>query len=190
MHRLGQQRVHARCAETRFVFFGNVAGKSDDDLVARGSRFALANRLRGFEASHVGHFFVDQQHIEIMFLEFGDGGTAVGGTDGDVPTLFQQLDDEFAIDVGIVGDQDAQASCGFVFFRVRFDGGWFFGFGDGGGSCVGFFGARQPEPETRAAWRASFRADRAAPTFHRNFAEIKPKAGFAGVRFAFGEQRK
>ena len=34
VHRLGQQRIHARGAKSGFVFFGHVAGKTDDDLMA------------------------------------------------------------------------------------------------------------------------------------------------------------
>ena len=55
-----------------------------------------------------------------MFFQFGDGFTAVGGADGDVPAFLQQLDDELAVDVGIIGDQDAEALGGFMFLGMFF----------------------------------------------------------------------
>ncbi len=81
--------VHSRFVKTMLVVFSGVAGDADDDLVLSGAGFAPSNRSGGLQSGHARHFFVEQQHIVVVFFQCGERLAAVGDAFDEVAALLQ-----------------------------------------------------------------------------------------------------
>lgn len=71
-----------------------------------------ANGAGGFDAAHVGHFFIHQQDVEAFALERGERFATVAHFRDGVAARLQQLAHQFAIRFVIFCNQNAHRLCG------------------------------------------------------------------------------
>src|ERR1700749_3961734 len=182
--RLRNETIHAGFHALLFIFFGDVSGERNDQLMLAGRLFFLTDRAGCFEAIHARHLFVHQHDVIWILFQFIERLASIGNGDNRVAAFFEEFAHEFAVFVCIFGDEYTQAS------------GWLIetGAGHGRGTLLrrgwrivaagaawsfvldGVAGSLrctwQPEPEAGSAFRLGFRADCTSPSFDCNLAKV------------------